>query len=133
MACLEDTVHRAISHAKILLNRLKQEEEQIIEEEQTGYRAGRSSTEQIFNLRIINNSCTIVIENLHVKTPSAVHFIGITGDRFITSVGVRQECLQSPTLFNIFLERIMTETLENHEATASLGGRTITNLHFAVY
>ena len=37
----------------------------------------------------------------------------------------------SPTLFNIFLERIMTDALENHEDTVSVGGRTITNLHFA--
>ena len=35
------------------------------------------------------------------------------------------------TLFNIFLERIMTDALEDHEGTVSIGGRTITNLHFA--
>ena len=34
-------------------------------------------------------------------------------------------------LFNIFLERIMTDALEGHEGTVSTGGRTITNLHFA--
>ena len=37
----------------------------------------------------------------------------------------------SPTLFNIFLERIMTDALEGHEGTVSTGGRTITNLRFA--
>ena len=36
-----------------------------------------------------------------------------------------------PTLFNIFLERIMTDALEDHKGTVSTGGRTITNLHFA--
>ena len=36
----------------------------------------------------------------------------------------------SPTLFNIFLERIMTDALEDHEGTVSIGGRTITNLCF---
>ena len=37
----------------------------------------------------------------------------------------------SPTLFNIFLERIITDASEDHEGTVSIGGRTITNLRFA--
>ena len=44
-----------ISHAskvmlKIILNRLKPQAEKIIAKEQAGFRAGRSTTEQIFNL-----------------------------------------------------------------------------------
>ena len=38
---------------KIILNRLKPQAEKIIAEEQTGFRAGRSTTEQIFNLRVL--------------------------------------------------------------------------------
>ena len=38
---------------KIILNRLKPQVEKIIAEEQAGFRAGRSTTEQIFNLRIL--------------------------------------------------------------------------------
>ena len=38
---------------KIILNRLKPQAEKIIAEEQVGFRAGRSPTEQIFILRII--------------------------------------------------------------------------------
>ena len=34
-------------------------------------------------------------------------------------------------LFNIFLERIMTDSLENHEGTVRIEGRTIPNLRFA--
>ena len=37
----------------------------------------------------------------------------------------------SPTLFNIFSERIMADALEDHERTVSIGGKTITNLRFA--
>ena len=38
---------------KIILNRLKPQAEKIIAEEQAGFRAERSTTEQIFNLRIL--------------------------------------------------------------------------------
>ena len=38
---------------KIILNRLKLQAEKIIAEEQVGFRAGRNTTEQIFNLRIL--------------------------------------------------------------------------------
>ena len=33
--------------------------------------------------------------------------------------------------FNIFLKRIMTDALEDHEGTVSIGDRTITSLRFA--
>ena len=72
-----------------------------------------------------------VIENLYDKATSAVLFKSSGGDWFRTTVGVRQGCLLSPTLFNIFMERIMTDALEDHEGTVSIGGRTITNLRFA--
>ena len=38
---------------KIILNGLKPQAEKIIAEEQLGFSAGRSTTEQIFNLRIL--------------------------------------------------------------------------------
>ena len=155
---------------KIILNRLKPQAETIIAEEQAGFRTGRSTTEQIFNLRVIcekylqhrqdlyhvfidfkkafdrvwhaalwstmrkyniNDNLVRVIEQLYEKATSAVLLNGIKGDWFRTYVGVRQGCLLSPTLFNIFLERIMEVALENHVGTVSIGGRTITNLRFA--
>ena len=155
---------------KIILNRLKPQAEKIIAEEPAGFRAGRSSTEHVFNLRIlcekylqhqqdlyhvfidskkafdgvwhpalwatikkynISTNLIQVIKNLYNKATSAVLFNSSTGNWFRATVGVRQGCLLSPTLFNIFLERIMTDALENHEGTVSIGGRTITNVRFA--
>ena len=40
-----------------------------------------------------------------------------------------QECL-SPTLFNNFLERILSDALEEHDGKISIGGRICTNLRF---
>ena len=50
--------YRTISHPgkvmlKIILNRLQPKAEEIIAEEQAGFRAGRSTTEQTFSLRIL--------------------------------------------------------------------------------
>ena len=56
---------------------------------------------------------------------------GSIGEWFRTTVGVRQGCLLSPTLFNIFLERIMSGSLEEHDGKVGIGGRNITNLQFA--
>ena len=79
----------------------------------------------------ISTNLIRVIKHLYDKATSAVLFNGSIGDWFRTTVGVRQGCLLSPTLFTIFLERIMTDALEDHEGTVSIGGRIITNLRFA--
>ena len=155
---------------KVILNRLKPQAEEIIAEEQAGFKAGRSTTEQIFNLRILcekylqhqqnlyhvfidfkkafdrvwhaalwatmrkyNISANLVrtIEQLYDKATSAVQMNDSIGEWFRTTVGGRQGCLLSPTLFNIFLEQIMSDALEEHDGTVSIGGRNITNLRFA--
>ena len=79
----------------------------------------------------ISTNLIQVIKNLYNKATSAVLFNGSIRDWFRTTVRVRQGCLLSPTPFNIFLERIMTDALEDHEGTVSIGGRTITSLRFA--
>ena len=155
---------------KIILNRLQPQAEEIFAEEQAGFRAGRSTTEPIFILRIlcekylqhqqnlyhvfidfkkafdrvwhealwatlrkynINASIIRAIENLYDKAQSAVLFNGSIGEWFRTTVGVRKECLLSPTRFNILLERIMFEASDDHERSVSIGGRLITNFRFA--
>ena len=72
-----------------------------------------------------------VIEHLYDKATSTVLINGTFEEWFRATTGVRQSCLLSPTLFNIFLERIMTDALEDHVGTISTGGRTIKNLRFA--
>ena len=72
-----------------------------------------------------------LIKNLYDKATSAVLFNSSIGDWFQTTVGVRQGCLLPPNPFNTFLERIMTDVLEDHEGMVSIGSTTITNLRFA--
>ena len=155
---------------KIILNCLRPNADKIIADEQADFRPGHSTTEQIFNLRIlcerylqrqqdlyhvfidfkkafdrvwhaalwatmrlynINTNLINAIQNLYDKATSAVCFNGSTGGWFRITVGVRQGCLLSPTLFNIFLERIIADALEDHKSTVSIGGRAISNLRFA--
>ena len=66
------------------------------------------------------------IEQLYDKPTSPVQMNGSIGEWFRTAVGVRQGCLLSPTLFNIFFEWIMSDALE-HDGKVSIGG----NLRFA--
>ena len=140
----------------ILLNRLKPQAEEIIKEEQTGFRAGRSTTEHTFNLRtlsekyllhqqsryhvfvdfkkafdrvwhaalwatmrlyIINDNLIRTIECLYNKATSAIYHDNNIAEWFPTATGVHQRCLLSPTLFNIFLERITAGALEDHEGS----------------
>ena len=51
--CSVDLVSFHISVGCIIIHRLKPQAEEITAEEQVGFRAGRSTTEQIFNLRIL--------------------------------------------------------------------------------
>ena len=72
-----------------------------------------------------------VIKKLYDKATSAILFNSSIRDWFRTTVGARQGCLLSSTLFNIFLDKVTIDAVENHESTVSNGGRTIINLRFA--
>ena len=45
--------------------------------------------------------------------------------------GVRQGCIVSPYLFNIYAENLMREALEDWDGGISIGDRRITNLRYA--
>ena len=155
---------------RVILNRLKSKAEELLAEEQAGFRAGRSTVEQIFNCRVliekhlqhqrdlfhnfidfkkafdrvwhdglwktmrdfgIDERLVKVIKALYTNSSSAVLLNNQLGEFFRTTVGVRQGCLISPVLFNLFLERIMQETLQDHQTSISIGGRPLCNLRFA--
>ena len=71
------------------------------------------------------------IEHLYEKATSAVLMNGTLGKGFRTTIGIRQSCPLSPTLFNICLQRIMADAIEDHVGTVSMGGRAIKTFRFA--
>ena len=154
----------------VILNRLKKQAEEHLAEEQAGFRARRSTVEQIFNCRVliekhlqhqndlfhnfidfkkafdrvwhdglwqvlrnfnIEEGLVQCIEALYKNASSAVLLGSQVGDYFNTTVGVRQGCLLSPVLFNLFLENIMRETLDGFTPSVSVRGRPLCNLKFA--
>jgi hypothetical protein len=125
---------------RVILNRLKKEAEEHLAEEQAGFRAGRSTVDQIFTCRIliekhpqhqknlfhnfidfkkasdslwqvlrkfgIEEGLIQTIQALYNTSVRAVLFNNQTWDYFKTTFRVRQGCLLSPVLFNLFLENI---------------------------
>ena len=79
----------------------------------------------------IDEQLISVIEGLYKSATSAVFHNNTVGKWFSPTVGTRQGCILSPTLFNIFLEIIMTEALKEHKGSISIGERNITNLRLA--
>jgi len=155
---------------RILLQRMRNRTEEILSEEQAGFRANRSTIDQIFTLRqmaekymemnrdlyvgyidfrkafdsvwreglwrVLRNygfpeKIVRILENLYEGTISAVRTnTGIT-DWFETNVGVKQGCILSPMLFNVFLEAIMSRAIVEDGMGALVGGKVINNLRFA--
>ena len=152
------------------MNRIKPQIEEILADEQAGFRKGRSTVEQILNIKLIceknaeyqnetyhnfidfkkafdrvwqkalwstlrkhriDNDMMNLIESLYTHAQSSVLLNGQLGDWFFITVGVRQGCLLSPTLFLIFLEHIMLNALVNWKSSESIGGRELSNLRFA--
>ena len=52
---------------------------------------------------------------------------GIMSKGFRTNIRVRQDCPLSPALLNLYLERIMTDALQDFDGTVSIGERKICN------
>ena len=128
---------------RVILKRLKTKAEELLAEEQAGFRPGRSTVEQISNRRVfiekhlqhqrdllhnfigfkkasdriwhaglwqvfrsfnIEEGLVQAIQALRENSISAVLLNTELGEFFKTTIAVRQECLFSPILFNLFLE-----------------------------
>ena len=52
-------------------------------------------------------------------------------DWFSLGQGVRQGCILSPTLFNMYAEHIMRQVLDGWDGGLSIGGWKLSNLRYA--
>ena len=72
-----------------------------------------------------------LISNLYDNQQACVRTEKGDSDWFNIGQGVRQGCILSPTLFNLYAEYIMRRVLENWNGGLSIGGYKLSNLRYA--
>ena len=73
----------------------------------------------------------VLLRRLYTNQEATVRTEFGETDNIDIGKGVRQGCILSPLLFNIYAENIMREVLEEWERGISIGGRMVTNLGYA--
>ena len=80
----------------------------------------------------IPDHLTSLLRNLYTAREAAVRTGHGTTDEFQTEKGVRQGCILSPCLFNLYAEYIMQKAgLEEAQAEIKIAGRNVNNLRYA--
>ena len=75
---------------------------------------------------------TCLLRNLYAGQEATVRIGHGTTDWFQIGKGVRQDCILSPCLFNLYAEYIMRNAgLEGAQAGIKIAGRNINNLRYA--
>lgn len=72
-----------------------------------------------------------LLRRLYEDGTASVRTDGVLSSDFHPSAGVRQGCIISPLLFNIYTELIMRITLEDWTDGVSIGGVRVSNLRYA--
>ena len=80
----------------------------------------------------LTDHLTCLLRNLHAGQEATVRTGHGTTDWFQTGKGVRQGCIRSPCLFNLYAEYIMRNAgLDEVQTGIKTAGRNINNLRFA--
>ena len=80
----------------------------------------------------ISDHLTCLLRNLYAGQETRVRTGHGTTDWFQIGKGVRQGCILSPCLFNLYAEHIIRNTgLEETQAGIKIAGRNINNLRYA--
>ena len=79
----------------------------------------------------IPDNLTCLLRNLYAGQEATVRTGHGTTDWFQTGEGVRQGCILSPSLFNLYTEYIMRNTrLDEAQIGIKIAGRNINNLRY---
>ena len=70
------------------------------------------------------------IKSLYLQQKSTVRYENETSEEITIKRGVRQGCILSPCMFNIYTEYLIREALEDGEGI-NINGQTITNIRYA--
>ena len=80
----------------------------------------------------IPNHLTCFLTNLYAGQEATIRTEHATIDQFQIGKGVRQGCILSPCLFNLYAEYIMQNAwLDEAQAGIKIAGRNINNLRYA--
>ena len=79
----------------------------------------------------IPDHLTCLLRNLYAGQEATVRTGHGTTDWFQIRKGVRQSCILSPCLFNLYSEYIMRNVLDEAQAEIKIAGRNINNLRYA--
>ena len=92
---------------------------------------GKINCEKFFEMGIPDH-LTCLLRNLHAGQEATVRTGRGTTHWFQIGKGVRQDCILSPCLFNLYAEYIMRNTgLEEAQAGIKIAGRNSNNLRYA--
>ena len=155
---------------RILLNKIKPNIEERLREQQAGFRAGRSTVDQIFALRQIVEKrweyalpvyCTFMdlekaydsvwregmwqiaefygiptkivqlLRSWYTDISSCVRLEESDGDWFPIRSGLRQGCVMSPSLFNLYMDAMMRKVTEGEAGGVMVGSERVMDLDFA--
>ena len=87
---------------------------------------------KILKEMVIPNHLTCLLRNLYAGQDATVRTGHGTTDWFQIGKGVRQGCILSPCLFNLYADHIILNAgLEEAQAGIKLAGRNINNLRYA--
>ena len=79
----------------------------------------------------IDENITRALEQLYAKSTSKARIGTKFREKFLCSVGVRQGCVLSPNLSNVFLEGIGSKKVEELTGGVCVQGLLVNNLRFA--